>query len=619
MKIQFLARASTFVLLALFFCTQNSFAGNENTSGWNVNILLNNPWKFEYELPAEGSHEIIVPPAVDGSWKQCAIPDYWKRHIPVRATAGYVWFANEFLAESNPADMYVYVPGFDDDADVFINGNRIGASSGFTEDVSFNAGKYLCAGTNTLAFRLKRRNGSEWFYGPVSLASREEIPAITHMPTSVEHARKSAAWVKDAVIYELYPRSFSKNESLRSVIPAIPQLKKLGVTVLWIMPVHPIGEVNRKGPLGSPYSIEDYYKINPEYGTLEDFKDVVKAVHKARLHIIMDLVINHTSWDNPLIKEHPSWYKHDEKGNIVAPNPDWTDVAQLDYSQPGLRSYMIGMMKYWVRDIGVDGFRCDVAEMVPIDFWDEARAALDSIKPVMMLAEGSRPDMHLKAFDLTYSWNIYDVIGKIFEGGTSAKAIDSVLERESRMFPVGSLRMRFNTNHDKNAFDSPAVLKYGTAGDSLTAALVSTLPGVPLIYNGEEVCNPDSLSLFQQVPINWDVSNGYRHFYTMIDHIHTGIKEFVYGNYTKLENSEPDDVFAFKRVYRGDVAVCIFNFAKTKREGIRIDLNQPGRLNLIDPMTGKRYVSSGGKLVVNLNERGFLILVTNPSSGAMKK
>ena len=305
----------------------------------------------------------------------------------------------------------------------------------------------------------------------------QQVPKL-HVNYAAHHARKSADWVKDAVIYEVYLRSFSKEGTFKVLEERIPELKKIGVTVVWLMPIHPVGKINRKGKLGSPYSVQDYYAVNPEFGTLEDFTSLVKTVHRNGLKIIIDLVANHTAWDNPMVKENPEWYTHDKNGKIISPNPDWTDVADLNYDQPGLRKYMIQMMKYWVHDIGIDGFRCDVAELVPTDFWESARKELDTIKPVMMLSEGSIPEHHVKAFDLTYSWNVYDILENVIKGWTPATIFDDLLKSESHQYPRHSLRMRFNTNHDKNAWDAPAVKKFSPEGARATAVLMFTYPGV---------------------------------------------------------------------------------------------------------------------------------------------
>ncbi len=426
---------------------------------------------------------------------------------------------------------------------------------------------------------------------------------------SKEHARFSPKWVRDAVIYEVYPRSFSKSESLLSIVKKLPEIKKLGVTVVWMMPVNPIGKVKRKGPLGSPYSIEDYYKINPEYGTLADFKKLVNAVHAEGLHIIMDLVADHTSWDNPLIKEHPDWYVHDSTGKIIPPNPDWTDVAKLNYRNKNLRRYMIKMMKYWVKDIGVDGFRCDAAWMVPLSFWNEARAALDKIKPVMMLAEANQPVLQLNAFDLTYSWNIYNVLGKIYKGSAPASSIDSAIEKEWTRFPVGALRMRFNSNHDENVSVAPAIERYGAGGDSLTTALVATLPGVPLIYNGEEVGNARRLSLFKQVTIDWNVKNGYRKLYEEIYSVRRSNPELVSGSYTPLSTTAGRGVLAYERKLNGKAAVCVFNFSRTPSGKFHVQLEGPASTSVRDALNGRTYEVHDGRLELSMEGSGFLILL----------
>ena len=333
---------------------------------------------------------------------------------------------------------------------------------------------------------------------------------------SVYHARYSEDWIRRGVIYEINTRSFSPAGNFLGVEKRLPELKKLGVTILWIMPIHPVGVLNRKGSLGSQYSVQDYYAINPEFGTIDDFQHLVDSAHKLGFHLIIDLVANHTAWDSRLIKEHPEWFTKDSAGNIVSPNPDWTDVADLDYSQQGLRRYMIEMMKYWVRDIGVDGFRCDVAELVPTDFWEGARTALDSIKPVMMLAEGAYPPHHLKAFDVSYGWNTYQVLAPIIQGKKSVLALDTVLSLEGAAYPQGSLRMRFSSNHDENAWDAPDVKKFGVKGAELAAVLVNTLPGIPLLYNGQEVGNTKKLKLFEKISIDWKDGGEYRKLYATL-------------------------------------------------------------------------------------------------------
>jgi len=612
MKTQITLRASYLFALALIFSLSVPYIhAAEKLIGGETKLDLNEGWFSKDDPENVGlvrDYQNIVN--LDHIWSPFTLRDYWTRHSIRYHGARITWYAKPFMVEKPSNDFVLYIAGIDNDASFYLNGNPIGMSYGYAEDMAFTVGSLVRSGENVLTARLDRPIGTENIYGPIALIHKENLSKVARLDSSLEVARPSADWVKNAVIYELYPRSFSNDESFQSVIRKIPELKKLGVTVLWLMPIHPIGEINRKGNLGSPYSIRDYYKINTEYGTLDDFKNLVEAAHRNGMRIIIDLVINHTAWDNPLIHEHPDWYEHDSSGKIIPPNPDWTDVAQLDYSNKDLRRYMIAMMKYWVKDIGIDGFRSDAAELVPIDFWDEARAALDSIKPVMMLAEGALPNLHMKAFDLTYAWNIYDVIGKIFDGSTPASAIDSVLERESRAYPRGSLRLRFNTNHDKNAFDAPSIKRYGSSGDSLTIALIAALPGVPLIYNGDEVGNPEQLSLFEQVPINWNRDGAFRSFYEKIFSIRNSHDELKVGEYRVLPTSDGRDVFAFERKVGKKIALCIFNFASANNSLVTISVEQDNNLNLVDFMTGRKFQIKNGKVDVSLKAHEFLILST---------
>lgn len=356
-------------------------------------------------------------------------------------------------------------------------------------------------------------------------------------------ARPSEDWVRNAVVYEVYLRSFSTNSSLAAVEARLPELKKLGVNVVWLMPIHPTGVEKRKGSLGSPYAVRDYYAVNPEFGTLDDFRSLVKATHDAGMKIIIDLVINHTAWDNALVKQHPEWYRRDKAGKIVFP-ANWEDVAHLDYRSAELRKYMLDMMTYWVRDVGIDGFRCDVAGMVPLDFWEAARAELEKIKPVMMLAESSEPEQHRQAFDLTYAWNLRDALVEVLVKGKPATLIEKTLAGERKQFPTGSLRLRFTSNHDHNAWEGAAIELYGPAAKAATV-LACTLPGVPLVYNGDEIGNPTKLPLFEKVTIDWrNDKHGMRKFHEDLLATRRQYRAFVDGDIKFLPS---ESVVAFTR------------------------------------------------------------------------
>lgn len=314
---------------------------------------------------------------------------------------------------------------------------------------------------------------------------------------------KNPEWMKDAVLYQINTRQFTPEGSFRAAERELPRLKALGVDILWLMPVHPIGEKNRKGSLGSPYSVRDYYGVNPEFGTKDDLKHFVDVAHAQGMHVILDWVANHTAWDNPLMTQHPDWYARDWKGDFHStPWWDWTDIVNLDYSHPGLRKYMTDAMKYWVREIGVDGYRCDVAGFVPLDFWNNARAELDDIKPVFMLAEWESRDLQAKAFDAIYAWSWYDAMLHVAKGQADVGTFRVYYSWNEAYYPRGGMRMTFVSNHDKNSWEGTEFEQFG---DALPAAMVLSFvaDGIPMLYNGQEAGNTKRLEFFEKDPIVW--------------------------------------------------------------------------------------------------------------------
>jgi glycosidase len=441
----------------------------------------------------------------------------------------------------------------------------------------------------------------------VTILPTADVEKMLRSPYADKDARTSAEWVHDAVIYEVYLRSFSQAGTFKGLEDRLPELKALGVTVVWLMPIHPVGELNRKGTLGSPYSISDYYAINPEFGTLDDFRSLVAATHRQGMKIIVDLVANHTSWDSKLLFEHPEFFTKNEEGAIVAPNADWTDVADLNYDSHELRKYMIRMMRYWVEDVGIDGYRCDVAELVPTDFWETARGELDKIKPVMMLAEGTLPEHHVKAFDLTYAWNTYDVLSHIIDGETHADVFDGLLQSEANQYPRSALRLRFNTNHDKNAWDAPAVEKFTPAGAKATAVLAFTLPGVPLIYNGEEVGNPKRLSLFEKVDIDWSTGEEFRTLYTALTEMRSAHPALRRGSYIPLENTGGSKILTFARQSGNDAVLVAVNFSREQRSAsVELTSELGNAWRLVNGAA--RFLQEGKTLSFDLPAFGHLIL-----------
>lgn len=362
-------------------------------------------------------------------------------------------------------------------------------------------------------------------------------------------------WITDAVIYELFVRDFTPEGTFEAIIPRLPEIRDLGVTVIWLMPIHPIGEKERKGTLGSPYSIQDYFAVNSDFGTKEDFRRLVDEVHRNDMRLIIDLVANHTAWDNSWVSDHPDWYVRDEGDNVVAPNDDWTDVADLDYDNPNTWQAMKRAMRYWVEEHNIDGYRADVAELVPMDFWAEAIAELRSIKPVLMLAEGQDPSLHEAGFDLSYSWTFYHGLKDVWRG-ESARSIGESVRADSEL-PNDGRRIRFTTNHDETAWDAtPIELFDGRAGAKAAAVVAYSVPGVPLLYNGQEVGSTVQLRLFEKDDIDWAEDLDMRAFFVEIGQAYHSHDAFR-GDYRILDAG--DDVFAIERIGAGSRLVILVN------------------------------------------------------------
>jgi glycosidase len=375
---------------------------------------------------------------------------------------------------------------------------------------------------------------------------------------------RNPEWSKNAVLYQINLRQFTAEGTLRAAQGELPRLKTLGVDILWLMPIHPIGEKNRKGSLGSPYSVRDYYGVNPEFGTLDDLKRFVEAAHAQGMYVILDWVANHTAWDNPLVAQHPDWYTRDWKGDMH-PTPwwDWSDIINLDYQQPGLREYMTEAMKYWVREAGIDGYRCDVAGFVPVDFWSNLREELEAIKPVFMLAEWESRDLHAEAFDATYAWSWYDAMHQIAKGHGDVNKFYVYYSWNEAFFPRGGMRMSFVSNHDKNSWEGT---EFEAFGDALPAAMVLSFvgDGIPLIYNGQEAGNTKRLEFFEKDPIQWRPHpNG--ELYAKLIRLKKENTALWNGRWGALmihvPNDKPAQVLSFVRKDGNGKVFAVFNFS----------------------------------------------------------
>ena len=376
------------------------------------------------------------------------------------------------------------------------------------------------------------------------------------------------AWTKTAVLYQINTRQFTPEGTFAAAAKQLPRLKALGVDILWLMPIHPIGEKNRKGTLGSPYSVKDYLEVNPEFGTKADLKAFVDAAHAQGMKVILDWVANHTAWDNPMHAAHPDWYEKDWKGaNRPTPWWDWSDIIDLDYSKPALRQYMTNALKYWVREVGIDGYRCDVAGYVPLDFWENARVELDAIKPVFMLGEFDMRDIHAKAFDASYAWKWNNAMHDIATKGADVQALFGFYSEHESAWPKAAMRMTYTENHDQNAWEGTEFERFGPGLDN--AIVLSFVgEGMPLIYNGQEAGNPKRLKFFEKDPIEWrDHPNGalFRKLIAFRKR-HPALWNAPWGaTMTPVVNSEPSKVLSFVRATKGDKVFAVFNMSSETR------------------------------------------------------
>ncbi len=317
------------------------------------------------------------------------------------------------------------------------------------------------------------------------------------------------AWSRHASIYCINVRQFTQDGTLRAAIAHLDRIKSLGVSIIWLLPIHPIGVKERKGTLGSYYAASDYKAVSPEFGVMSDLQDFVSECHRRDLKVILDWVANHTAWDHVWTQQHFDWYKHNEQGDIFPVTFSegehveyWTDVIALDFTKPALWDGMIDAMKFWVTQAQIDGFRCDVAGMVPLAFWQRARRELDAIKPMFMLAEWFTPPLHDQAFDMTYDTQLFDVLKKIARGKAGASELKAWWQTNSTDFPSDAYRMIYTANHDTNSWQGSDQELFGNALQAM-AVLAATLPGMPLIYGGQETGFKKRLEFFEKDPIVW--------------------------------------------------------------------------------------------------------------------
>lgn len=379
-------------------------------------------------------------------------------------------------------------------------------------------------------------------------------------------------WSKNATIYEVNIRQYTPEGTINAFAEYLPQLKNLGVDILWLMPIFPIGEENRKGGMGSAYSVKDYRAVNPDFGSLEDMQKLVTKAHDLGMYVILDWVANHSAWDNRLINEHPEWYSKDSLGNIISPNSDWVDVADLNFDNAEMRTYMINSLKFWVTETGVDGFRFDVAWAVPVDFWDQVRVSLDSVKPLFLLGESEDPAHMLKAFDMHFGWEIHHTINGIAQGKTDLSHLDDSFRKYDSLFQRDDIRMNFTSNHDENTWQGTVRERMGNAAKMMTV-FTYMVPGMPLIYSGQEAGLDKRLAFFEKDSIDWKDSE-WRKLYTALNKLkksNQALWNGEYGGDLQKIKTDSETIYAFEREKEGDKIMAIFNMSPNAQRASIID------------------------------------------------
>lgn len=385
-------------------------------------------------------------------------------------------------------------------------------------------------------------------------------------------------WLDSAVIYEANLRQGTPTRDLKGLQRRLPALKDMGVDVVWLMPIHPISEKERKGKLGSYYAVRDYKAVNPEFGTMQDLKEFVRTAHSLGMKVILDEVANHSGADNAWVTEHPEFYARNDKGEMYGPY-DWTDVYEFDYSNPAMRAAMTDALKFWIEEADIDGYRCDVAGEVPTDFWEEVRPKLQAVKPVLMLAEASKPELLLSAFDVDYAWPMKDVFNAIAatkgvnkwaekkkenRPKMTAGDIPALLERQKKEYPKGAIHMNMITNHDLNSWEGTEFDRFGPATGAF-AVLSYTLPGVPMMYTGQETGFNHAFEFFDRDSIMpSQEANEFTAFYETLNALKKANRALdarqPAGNIRFINATNPD-VLTFTRTNGDDAVTVVANLS----------------------------------------------------------
>jgi glycosidase len=406
------------------------------------------------------------------------------------------------------------------------------------------------------------------------------------------------AWVHSTNIYEVNVRQYTHEGTFNAFASHLPRLKEMGVQTLWFMPIHPIGKEKRLGTLGSYYSISDHQAINPEFGTLDDFKQLVSSAQELGFKIIIDWVANHTAWDHVWTKEHLDFYEKDSSGNFHPPF-DWEDVIQIDHKSIAEQAAMIDAMKFWVKECDIDGFRCDMAHLIPLAFWKRARTELDQVKPLFWLAETEEPTYH-EMFDASYTWEFLHKMEEYARGGTRINGLDELLHKYETAFPKNAIRIFFTSNHDENSHSGSEYERMNGAARPF-AVLCATWGGIPLVYSGQELPLKKRLNFYNKDEIPWTGNDELQDLYKTLLALHSNHPALRAGDADiktyRIKTSDDDHVFAYLKQNKDREVLVILNlsaqndlhFAVTD-EKITSQFNNVFSGNAIDLSNEKEFV-----------------------------
>jgi glycosidase len=537
-------------------------------------VLLNNDWKFAYDPHDLGTaNGWFQPDFDDHNWETVSVPSAFDE-----AYDGVGWFRRDIQIKdqdaAQSAGVYLVFHQVDDQSRIYVNGQLAAEHNSYNTPAFVKLDRFLHAGSAAaeratsstllnIAVRVNDLGLQGGILQDVELRTVKDESELYRTPMYDRTAPSTVQSLGRLVMYSVYVRNFSPEGTFDGLRKRLPQLKALGVNVLWLLPIHDIGVERRKGPDGSPYAIRDYYSINPHLGTKDDFRALIKAAHAQGIRVIIDCVLNHTSPDSVLAKQHPDWFRLDAAGHPVPANPDWHDIVDLNWQKKEVWNYCFGFLEYWVREFDIDGYRADVADLIPGEFWSQLRGRLEKIKPggILMLAESEQPQKHFEGFDLTYEQRLRDAAIAVLKNGSPADTLRSAILTQIYSYPRGSASILFVENHDKeraiNEFGGPQQTK-------LAAVLTATMPGVPLLYTGTEVgasAGRDA-TFYTRSPV--DFSNdefGMRSFWTSLLALRARHPALQTGNFELLDAEPSESVLAFERRNLQERVLVILNLS----------------------------------------------------------